>query len=96
MGLQYPRQDETVALHLYDIFPHASRLLATDIIAISRQAVDVACEEVYVPDAEIIITRKPHSTVATRLIVASRDRCTVLSQSRKLPYSRAEFRASRT
>ncbi|KAK1760373.1 hypothetical protein QBC47DRAFT_366974 [Echria macrotheca] len=58
LGLQYPRPDETVALHL----------LATE----------VQCEEVCIADAELLITRDTKDRF--RLIILSRNRCTILSQ----------------
>ncbi|KAL2258536.1 hypothetical protein VTK26DRAFT_8125 [Humicola hyalothermophila] len=57
-SLQYPRPDETIALHL--------------------QMMEVHCEVAMISDAELLITRSKEDKY--RLVVASRNRCTVLSQ----------------
>ncbi|GAB1317040.1 Fungal N-terminal domain-containing protein [Madurella fahalii] len=58
LSLQYPRPDETVALHL--------------------QAAQIQCEEVCIADAELLITRDTKER--SRLIILSRNRCTIVSQ----------------
>ncbi|EAQ86350.1 hypothetical protein CHGG_07603 [Chaetomium globosum CBS 148.51] len=54
-----------------------------DVVALHLQATEVQCEVAIIPDAELLITR--NSRDEHRLIVASRNRCTVLSQV--LPHS---------
>ncbi|KAH6641083.1 hypothetical protein F5144DRAFT_562477 [Chaetomium tenue] len=49
-----------------------------DVVALHLQATEVQCEVAIIPDAELLITR--NSRDEHRLIVTSRNRCTVLSQ----------------
>lgn len=77
-ALQHPRPDETVALHLYALF---SIFFLNYLLNLRRQATEVQCEVAVISDAELMITRSRQDKY--RLIIASRNRCTILAQDCK-------------
>lgn len=81
LSLQYPRPDETVALHLSVTARLSFGEAVLTICLIHRQVTQVQCEQVFISDAEMMIMRNQKDEY--RLVISSRNKCTILSQECK-------------
>jgi hypothetical protein len=84
MGLQYPRKNERVVLKLYSnpLGRSVGECIADLEMFLDRQADQVQSEDIHISDADISIVQNT-ITGRYRLIIISRNGCSILSQECK-------------